>query len=133
MARISVPHGDELPRSADVVIIGGGIIGCATAFHASKAGFSVVVLERREALGSLTTAASEECFRAQFDEPENVNMMLESIAVFEHFSDVVKVPDCDIHVHQQGYLFLTNGDPDALRTRVEHQRSVGLADVEFLA
>jgi sarcosine oxidase subunit beta len=133
MARITVPHGDELPRSADIVIVGGGIIGCATAFHATKAGFSVVVVERREGLGTLTTAASEECFRAQFDEPENVRMMLESISVFEHFADVVKVADCDIHLHQQGYLFLTNGDPEVLRTRVENQRRMGLADVEYLA
>jgi sarcosine oxidase subunit beta len=132
MARITVPHGDELPRSADVVIVGGGIIGCATAFYASKAGFDVVVLERREGLGTLTTAASEECFRAQFDEPENVKMMLESIAVFEHFADLVKIADCDIHLHQQGYLFLTNGDPEVLRKRVEQQRGIGLADVEYL-
>jgi sarcosine oxidase subunit beta len=133
MARITVPHGDELPRSADVVIVGGGIIGCATAFHASKAGFSVVVVERREGLGTLTTAASEECFRAQFDEPENVKMMLESISVFEHFADVVKIADCDIHLRQQGYLFLTSGDPEVLRTRVENQRRIGLPDVEYLA
>lgn len=132
MARITVPHGDELPRSADIVIVGGGIIGCATAFYATEAGFSVVVLERREGLGTLTTAASEECFRAQFDEPENVRMMLESIAVFEHFADVVKVPDCDIHLHQQGYLFLTNGDSEVLRRRVENQRRIGLLDVEYL-
>ena len=132
MARITVPHGDELPRSADIVIIGGGVIGCAAAFYATQAGFKVVVLERRDGLGTLTTAASEECFRAQFDEPENVKMMLESIAVFEHFADVVKVADCDIHLHQQGYLFLTGGDPEVLRKRVETQRSIGLADVEFL-
>jgi sarcosine oxidase subunit beta len=132
MARITIPHDDEFPRSADVVIVGGGIIGCATAFYASRAGLDVVLLERREGLGTLTTAASEECFRAQFDEPENVNMMLESIHVFEHFSDVVKVPDCDIHLHQQGYLFLTSGDPEVLRKRVEHQRGLGLADVEYL-
>ena len=132
MGRITVPHGNELPRSADVVIVGGGVIGCATAFYATRAGFDVVVLERRDGLGTLTTAASEECFRAQFDEPENVKMMLESIAVFEHFADVVKVPDCDIHAHQQGYLFMTSGDPEKLLKRVEHQRSLGLADVEFL-
>jgi sarcosine oxidase subunit beta len=133
MARITVPHGDELPCSADIVIVGGGVIGCATAFYATRAGFSVVVLERRDGLGTLTTAASEECFRAQFDEPENVRMMLESIAVFEHFADVVKIADCDIHLHQQGYLFLTSGDPEVLRKRVEHQRDIGLADVEYLA
>lgn len=134
MSRITVPHGDELPRSADVVIIGGGIIGCATAFYATRAGLKAVVLERRDGLGTLTTAASEECFRAQFDEPENVRMMLESIAVFEHFADVVGLPGYDIHLHQQGYLFISGAEdgPKVLCQRVQHQRSLGLADVEFL-
>nr|MBC7244788.1 FAD-binding oxidoreductase [Chloroflexota bacterium] len=134
MHRIIVPQKDEFPRSADVVVIGGGIIGCATAFYATRAGFDTVVLERRDGLGTLTTAASEECFRAQFDEPENVKMMQESIAVFENFPDVVGVPDCDIHIHQQGYLFLTMEEHrvELLRKRVEHQHRIGLLDVEFL-
>ena len=79
MGRIVVPHAGDLPRCADVVVVGGGVIGCATAFYATEAGFDTVVLERRDGLGTLTTAASEECFRAQFDEPENINMMLETI------------------------------------------------------
>ena len=40
---------DALPRSADVVIIGGGIIGAATAFFAARAGLSAVILEKRPA------------------------------------------------------------------------------------
>ncbi len=132
MAKIVVPVGDDLPRQADLVIIGGGIIGCAGAFYASKAGLSTVVLERRDALGSWTTAASEECFRAQFDEPENVQMMLESIDVFERFAEITGLADWDIHLRQQGYLFMTAGDPDAVRARVEKQRGCGLSDVEFL-
>lgn len=39
----------ELPRSAQVVIIGGGVIGCSVAFHLTKLGISdVVLLERRK-------------------------------------------------------------------------------------
>jgi sarcosine oxidase subunit beta len=134
MGRITVPQGGEFPRSADVVIIGGGIIGCATAFYATEAGLDVVVLERMGSLGALTTSASDECFRAQFDEPENVQMMLESISVFEHFADVVRVPGCDISIRQQGYLFMTGTEEGValLRQRVEHQRSFGLSDVDFL-
>lgn len=132
MGRIVVPVADDLPHQADLVIIGGGIIGCAGAFYASKAGLSTVVLERREALGSLTTAASEECFRAQFDEPENVQMMLESIDVFERFAELTGLDGWDIHLRQQGYLFMTSGDAQVVRARVERQRSSGLADVEFL-
>lgn len=134
MGKITVPQGDEFPRSADMVVIGGGIIGCATAFYASRAGFHAVVLERRDGLGTLTTAASEECFRAQFDEPENIRMMQESIAVFENFAEVIGIPGYDINLHQRGYLFLTASEEGVklLRKRVEHQHQVGLLDVEFL-
>ena len=51
-------HPVATPRSADVVVIGGGIIGCATAFFAARAGLNVLVLERRAALGTLTTPVS---------------------------------------------------------------------------
>jgi sarcosine oxidase subunit beta len=134
MGRIVVPQAGDLPRHADVVVVGGGVIGCATAFYATEAGLDTVVLERRDGLGTLTTAASEECFRAQFDEPENINMMLESIAVFEHFAEVIRVPGYDVSIRQQGYLFLTAADdgPEMLKKRVQRQRACGLSDVQFL-
>jgi sarcosine oxidase subunit beta len=134
MGRIMVPQAGDLPRCADVVVIGGGVIGCAVGFYATEAGLDTVVLDRRDGLGSLTTAASEECFRAQFEEPENVGMMLESIAVFESFAEVIRVPGYDVNVHQQGYLFLTaaDGGPEMLRKRVQRQRACGLSDVQYL-
>ncbi len=135
MGTVAVPAVAGVPRSADLVIVGGGIVGCATAFYASEAGLDTVVLEKSEGLGTLTTAASEECFRAQFDEPENVAMMMESIAVFEDFAEVVRVPGYDINLHQQGYLFLTAeaAGAELLRSRVERQQQMGLNDVEFLS
>jgi sarcosine oxidase subunit beta len=134
MGKIIVPDESEFPTQADVVIIGGGILGTATAFYASRAGLETVVLEMRDGLGTLATAASEECFRAQFTEPENVAMMKASIEVFENFPEVIGIPGYDINLHQQGYLFYTD-DPEVaetLRARVEHQRNIGLDDVEFL-
>jgi sarcosine oxidase subunit beta len=134
MGVIAIPEAGELPTSADVVIVGGGIVGCATAFYATEVGLEAVVLEKGDGLGTLTTAASEECFRAQFDEPENVAMMRESIAVFEGFGDVVRLPGYEIGLRQQGYLFLT-AKADAvelLRQRVARQHAMGLDDVEFL-
>jgi sarcosine oxidase subunit beta len=134
MGSVIVPGQGDLPRAADFIVVGGGIIGCATAFYASEGGFSTVVLEQRDGLGTLTTAASEECFRAQFDEPENIRMMMESIAVFENFPEVIRLPGYDISVCQQGYLFMSD-EPDALRVlraRVKGQHDLGLKDVEFL-
>lgn len=134
MGRMLVPVEEDFPGVADVVVIGGGIVGVTTAFAASKAGLDTVVLERRKGLGTLTTAASEECFRAQFSEPENVAMMLASIAVFENFAEVVGIPDIDIGIHQQGYLFLSDAPngPEKLKAQVAHQQVIGLEDVEFL-
>jgi len=135
MGKIIVPDASEFPRQAEVVIIGGGILGTATAFYASRAGLKTVVLEMRDGLATLTTAASEECFRAQFSEPENVAMMKASIEVFENFPEVIGVPGYDIGLHQQGYLFYTDAPegPETLRAQVEHQQSIGLDDVEFLS
>ncbi|MBM4464542.1 MAG: FAD-binding oxidoreductase [Chloroflexi bacterium] len=135
MGKIIVPDASEFPRQAEVVIIGGGILGTATAFYASRAGLEAVVLEMRDGLGTLTTAASEECFRAQFSEPENVAMMKASIEVFENFSEAIGIPGYDINLHQQGYLFYTDDPegPQTLRARVELQQSIGLDDVEFLS
>lgn len=134
MGRIVVPQAGDLPRCADVVVVGGGVIGCAAAFYATEAGFDTVVLDRRDGLGTMTTAASEECFRAQFEEPENIGMMLESIAVFEDFAEVIRVPGYDVNVHQQGYLFLTAADdgPEMLKKRVRRQHACGLSDVQYL-
>jgi len=134
MGRIFVPDQEILPKSVDLIVVGGGIVGVTTAFAASRAGLKTVVLERRQGLGTLTTASSEECFRAQFSEPENVAMMLASIAVFEAFSEAVGIPGVDISIHQQGYLFLDDSaeGPRELAARVAHQRSIGLSDVEYL-
>jgi sarcosine oxidase subunit beta len=135
MGKIIVPDASEFPRQAEVVIIGGGILGAATAFYASRAGLEAVVLEMRDGLATLTTPASVECFRAQFSEPENVAMMKASIEVFENFSEVIGVPGYDISLHQQGYLFYTDAPegPETLRAQIEHQQSIGLDDVEFLS
>ena len=124
----------DFPTRAELVVIGGGVVGAATAFFASRAGLGVVILERRSALASLTTTRSLEAFRAQFDEPEDIRMMKESIDVFERFAEVVGLPGYDLSLHQQGYLFVTQA-PDGERlveARVKAQRAGGLEDVVAL-
>src|SRR5690242_2680269 len=59
--RMTHPHvhlTPDLPATADLVVIGGGIVGAATAFFAARAGLRTVVLEKRPALCSLTTPAA---------------------------------------------------------------------------
>ncbi len=132
--RIMTPAPGDLPTRADLVVIGGGVVGAASAFYLARAGLEVLVLERRVALATLTTTRSLEAFRAQFEEPEDIRMMKESIAVFERFAEVVGLPGYDLSLHQQGYLFVTQ-EADGERqvaARVSAQRAGGLDDVEAL-
>jgi sarcosine oxidase subunit beta len=117
--------------TSDVLIIGGGIVGAASAFFCTRAGLSVTLLEKREALGLLTTSASLAAFRAQFAEAENIAMMCESIDFFEHIGERTGLEDAEIGMVQQGYLFCTtNPDvPARMRKRVEFQHAHGLTDV----
>ncbi len=128
---ISTPENRDFPAACDLLIVGGGVIGAATAFYAARAGLDTVVIEKRGALGELTTSASLAAFRAQFDEPENIALMLESIAVFENFRALT---GAEIDLRQQGYLFVTTQADgyENFRARVERQRVAGLADVELL-
>src|SRR5438132_677267 len=130
---VQITH--DLPASADLMIIGGGIVGAATAFFAARVGLHAVVLEKRPALCSLTTPASTGAFRAQFDNPEEIALVREGITLFEHFADVAGLPGYDLALRQQGYLWLATTAETARRQQalVERQHAWGLADVELLS
>jgi len=133
MGKILTPKDNDFGET-DAVIIGGGIVGTATAFWLSKAGLDVVLVEMRDGLSTLTTPASAECFRAQFTEPAMAALAIPSIEIFEHFDEVIGIPGYGISLNQKGYLFITD-DPtmvDDLKDNVAQQHKLGVTDSEFL-
>ncbi len=130
-----IDHRTDLPRTADLVIVGGGIVGAATAFHASRAGLRPVILERRPALASLTTAAAAGGFRLQLDDEGEYRLIRESVEMFLRFEEVTGQDEYDAGVRPQGYLWLTTTEEGSERQRrlVEAQRGWGLDDVEVLS
>jgi len=133
MAKIFTPTQADFGQ-IDAVVIGGGIVGTATAFWLSRAGLDVVLVDMRDGLSTLTTPASAECFRAQFTEPAMVALAKPSIEMFEYFDDVIGIPGYSISMKQQGYLFLTD-DPqtaDNLKVNIDWQHKLGVTDSEFL-
>ena len=128
-------HIQDLPDSADVVIIGGGIVGCATAFFLSRSGRSPLLLERGDAIAAATTSVSAHAIRRQFAEPENIAQTSESLNIYENFRDVIGDPSAQINLVQNGYLFASTDDADlpAFSARVARQRSLGVSDVELLS
>jgi sarcosine oxidase subunit beta len=126
---------DALPRTAEVVVIGGGVVGAATAFFCSRAGVRPLLLERRPALCTLTTPASTGAYRLQFDNLEELELIRESVDLFLNFQDVTSQDVYDLKVRKQGYLWLTTREAGAARQRrlVEQQHSWGQRDIEVLS
>ena len=109
----SVRFADAPPQTADVVVVGGGVIGCATAFFAARAGLRVVVLEHRAALGTLTTPVSTGAFRLQFDNPEEIAAVREGVELFDAFAERTGLDGWDIGLRHGGYLFCSVTDATA--------------------
>jgi sarcosine oxidase subunit beta len=110
-------------------------MGAATAFYLTRAGMKVAVLEKRPALCTLTTPVATGAFRAQFDNPDEIALVRESIAAFENFGAHIGVDNYDIAIRQQGYLWLTTTQKGMARQRelVAAQHKWGLSDVELMS
>src|SRR5262245_58466531 len=122
----------NLPRRADVVVIGAGAVGASCAwFLTEKPGRSVAVLEAR-AVSAGSTSRSAAAFRQQFSSRAHVRMSLFSREVYERFPKTFGVAPVFV---QNGYLFLYSQAEamEAARARVAYQRSEGVADVAALS
>src|SRR6058998_3660959 len=120
----------DLPRTASAVVIGGGVVGCSIAYHLARRGQRDVVVVERETVGSGTTSKAAGGIRAQFSLEAEIRFSLESIKVFERFTDEFGV---DPGYKKIGYLFLIS-DAKQLRgfeKRIALQRKLG-ADVRVI-
>jgi glycine/D-amino acid oxidase-like deaminating enzyme len=125
---------DSPPSAVDVCVVGGGVVGAATAFYAARAGLRPVIVEKRPALATLTTAASTGAFRLQFDNKEELDLISESVELFLNFQDETGQSEHDLGLRTQGYLWLTTDEERARRQKelVALQHSWGRTDVELL-
>jgi sarcosine oxidase subunit beta len=114
-----------IPASAEVVVVGGGIMGASALYHLARAGCRDCVLLERETLGSGSTSRAAGGIRAQFSDELNIRIALECIRRFERFAEE---PGGDIDLKQWGYLFLLTREEEVERFRrsVELQQSLGV-------
>jgi sarcosine oxidase subunit beta len=111
--------GEHMIRTAGVVIIGGGVMGASTAYQLARRGVQPVIVLERDQLASAATSLSAGGIRYQFSSEANIRIMLESIPVFERFTEEF---DAEIDFRQDGYLFLAT----TARTWADFQANVAL-------
>jgi sarcosine oxidase subunit beta len=121
-----------MTETADVVIIGGGIVGSSVAYHLAEGGCSNVVMVEREAQQGLgSTGKATGGARAQFSTPINIQMSLYSIEFFAHCEELTGHSS---GYEPRGYLFVATNEQhlDYLKANRERQRALGLTNVEIL-
>ena len=121
-----------MTRSAEVVIVGGGIVGSSIAYHLTKAGCrDVVIVERESHQGKGSTGKSMGGVRAQFSTTSSIQMSLFSIPFFRDFEEVMGHPS---GYRAQGYLLMATTDRHMgyLRANYEKQVAAGLKTVKLV-
>ncbi len=99
-----------MQKSAEVVIIGGGIMGASTAYHLARAGCrEVVLLEKQQLCGMGATGQNAGGIRHQFSTAVNIELSLRSIEMLKGFSQEMGQ---EIDLHFCGYLFLVDNQAD---------------------
>src|SRR5512134_2071500 len=116
----------DTPKTADIVIIGGGVMGASAAYHLAKCEIkNVVLLEKEEFFGTGATGRCAGGVRYQFSTEINVRLSLESLPMIERFTEEIGQ---DVNYRQCGYLLVATNEKDAqvFRHNVEMQNGLGV-------
>lgn len=115
-------------KNAEIVIIGGGVVGASVAYHlTTKGAKDVLILERENRLGLGSTGKATGGVRSQFETDINIKMSLYSIDFFRNWN-------FDCGYEPRGYLFFATDDGqfDYLKKNVEKQKTLGVEAVEIV-
>lgn len=112
-------------RSAEVVVIGGGVNGTSVAFHLAKAGMTDVMLVERWHLGAGATGKSGALVRMHYSNKPETELAYKSLAYFENWGDLVGAGDPGFR--QVGTLvFASDEHRSHLEANLDIQREVGV-------
>jgi sarcosine oxidase, subunit beta len=114
------------PTTADVVIIGGGVMGASAAYHLAQCGIkNILLLEKEEFFGTGATGRCAGGVRYQFSTEINIRLSLESLPMIERFREEIGQ---DVNYRPCGYLLIATSEKDAMTftNNVELQNRLGV-------
>ena len=114
-----------MKTAADVIVIGGGIVGLSTAYHLAKLGAKKVVVLERDLVGSGSTGRCAGGIRQQFSTPTSVKISIESVKIYRQFKEEF---GADPDFRENGYLFVARSEKELaqFRANVATQRALGV-------
>lgn len=122
-----------MSETANVVIIGGGIVGASVAYHLAQRGCTnVLILEREAAQGLGSTGRATGGVRAQFATSINIQMSRYSIEFISHFAEITGHSS---GYDPAGYLFVATDERqlESLKANRERQIREGVTNVEIVS
>jgi sarcosine oxidase subunit beta len=114
-----------LKKSYDVVIIGAGVHGLATAFYLAKCGVRNIAVLEKGYLGCGNSGRNTAIIRANYRTTEGIQFYGESLRLYEELSQTLNY---NVMFSQQGHLTLAHSDStlNGLRVRAETNQAVGI-------
>jgi glycine/D-amino acid oxidase-like deaminating enzyme len=114
----------DLVRTADVVIIGGGVMGTSIAYHLTQRGVQRVVLLEKNYLGSGSSGKSSAIVRTHYSTEITARIALKSLHTFAHFADVI---GGNAGFVQTGMVIVVPAqEEDVLRHKVDFLSGLGI-------
>lgn len=122
-----------MSKAIDVAIVGGGIMGSATAYYLRKHGFTgkIAIFEKDTTYAYSCTARAVGGIRQQFSCPENIRMSQFGLRLVRNL-EAEFGQGADVGFREQGYLVLASSEGEAaLRSNVALQKSLGAGSIVF--
>jgi sarcosine oxidase subunit beta len=116
----------NLPNTADIVIIGGGVMGASVAFHLAQRGMkNIILLEKENFFGQGATGRCAGGVRYQFSTEINVKLSIESLPMLERFKEEIGQ---DISYKKCGYLLVATNEKEVgiFKHNVQMQNGLGV-------
>src|SRR5579864_7131586 len=118
-----------LPKTADVVILGAGVMGASIAFHLAQRNAGKIVVLDKDHLGRGGSGRSSALIRMHYSFPPEVQMALVSLKMFQNWQAVVGAPG---DFRKTGFVRIVDpNETERLKLNVEMQRGLG-AGVELI-